>query len=81
MHEDVLRQTTKNPNEYIGWAAGLGIERLAMILYKIPDIRLFWTEDSRFISQFEEGKISEFVSFSKYPACFKDISFWVILLI
>ncbi|KAJ7407372.1 phenylalanine--tRNA ligase, mitochondrial-like protein [Willisornis vidua] len=36
----------------IGWAFGLGLERLAMILYEIPDIRLFWSEDERFLKQF-----------------------------
>ncbi|RDB21372.1 Phenylalanine--tRNA ligase, mitochondrial [Hypsizygus marmoreus] len=60
----------------IGWAFGLGLERIAMILYSIPDIRLFWSLDSRFISQFEDGKITTFRPYSKYPSCFKDVSFW-----
>jgi len=60
-----------------GWAFGLGLERLAMILFDIPDIRLFWSEDGRFTSQFEAGKISKFKPYSKFPACYKDITFWV----
>lgn len=36
----------------VGWAFGIGMERLAMMLYKIPDIRCFWSEDSAFINQF-----------------------------
>jgi len=48
-----------------------------MILFGIPDIRLFWTTDARFLSQFSAGQISTFQSYSKYPACFKDASFWV----
>ena len=60
-----------------GWAWGLGIERLAMLLFNIPDIRLFWSEDQRFLSQFQEGRIQKFKSFSKYPACYKDIAFWI----
>lgn len=35
-----------------GWAFGLGLERLAMKLYSIPDVRLFWSEDPGFLSQF-----------------------------
>ncbi|KAI9025089.1 phenylalanyl-tRNA synthetase [Phycomyces nitens] len=61
----------------IGWAFGMGLERLAMVLFDIPDIRLFWSEDKRFTDQFTPGKIQKFKPFSKYPPCIKDISFWV----
>ncbi|KAF9053681.1 phenylalanyl-tRNA synthetase [Hymenopellis radicata] len=75
----VVRQATldtaKVPNK-IGWAFGLGLERIAMVLYSIPDIRLFWSTDSRFISQFTPGQITAFKPYSKYPSCFKDVSFW-----
>ncbi|CAG5155989.1 uncharacterized protein ALTATR162_LOCUS3930 [Alternaria atra] len=65
------------PNR-IGWAFGIGLERIAMLLYSIPDIRLFWSKDNRFLSQFSEQKaIRRFVPFSKHPACFKDVSFWL----
>ena len=71
-----------------GWAFGLGLERLAMVLFDIPDIRLFWSEDARFLDQFanvredlraSNGRVTKikFQPFSKYPACFKDVSFWV----
>ena len=35
----------------VSWAFGLGLERLAMVLFDIPDIRLFWSHDPRFITQ------------------------------
>ncbi|KAL9622335.1 MAG: hypothetical protein Q9160_003346 [Pyrenula sp. 1 TL-2023] len=63
--------------ESIGWAWGIGIERLAMLLYGIPDIRLFWSKDQRFLSQFGAGKATMFREFSKYPECYKDIAFWL----
>ncbi|XP_048204527.1 phenylalanine--tRNA ligase, mitochondrial isoform X3 [Perognathus longimembris pacificus] len=47
----------------IGWAFGLGLERLAMILYDIPDIRLFWSEDERFLKQFYVSDINQEVKF------------------
>ena len=47
-----------------------------MIPYQIHDIRLFWSEDARFLSQFSPGKITTFVPYSKYPASTRDISFW-----
>ncbi|GAA5868120.1 hypothetical protein JCM5296_001949 [Sporobolomyces johnsonii] len=60
-----------------GWAFGLGLERIAMVLFSIPDIRLFWSLDPRFSSQFEAGKISTFKPYSKYPECYKDLAFWL----
>uniref|UniRef100_A0A452UX46 Phenylalanine--tRNA ligase, mitochondrial n=1 Tax=Ursus maritimus TaxID=29073 RepID=A0A452UX46_URSMA len=64
----------------IGWAFGLGLERIAMALYDIPDIRLFWSEDERFLKQFRVSDINQNVKFqplSKYPAVINDISFWL----
>ncbi|KAF2404860.1 phenylalanine-tRNA synthetase [Trichodelitschia bisporula] len=64
-----------------GWAFGLGLERVAMLLFGIPDIRLFWSTDERFLGQFRglgmEGAWPRFEAFSKYPACYKDVAFWV----
>lgn len=65
------------------WAFGLGLERLAMVLFEIPDIRLFWSDDERFTKQFKAGDFTpggagiKFQSFSKFPPCLKDVSFWV----
>ncbi|KAK4548033.1 hypothetical protein LTR36_010753 [Oleoguttula mirabilis] len=62
----------------IGWAFGIGLERIAMLLFGIPDIRLFWSKDARFLSQFDEGKpIRRFQAFSKHPAAPRDVSFWL----
>ncbi|KAB5586039.1 hypothetical protein GE09DRAFT_1166599 [Coniochaeta sp. 2T2.1] len=68
--------------DQLGWAFGIGIERIAMLLFQIPDIRLFWSTDERFLSQFrgvsdDLGLLKRFVPFSKYPACYKDVSFWL----
>lgn len=69
------------PNK-LGWAFGIGIDRIAMLLFKIPDIRLFWSRDDRFLSQFTGvsdnlDALKRFVPFSKYPPCPKDVSFWL----
>lgn len=38
---------------------------------------MFWTEDQRFLKQFKAGDLkARFKSFSKFPPCFKDVSFW-----
>ena len=48
-----------------------------MKLFDIPDIRLFWSEDTRFLSQFEKDNNATFKPFSKYPPTCKSISFWI----
>jgi phenylalanyl-tRNA synthetase alpha chain len=60
-----------------GWAFGLGLERLAMILFDIPDIRLFWSDEEKFLSQFEKYDDVKFVPYSKLDKVYKDISFWI----
>jgi phenylalanyl-tRNA synthetase alpha chain len=47
-----------------------------MVLFSIPDIRLFWSEDPRFLTQFSAGNITTFKPYSKHPECYKDVSFW-----
>jgi phenylalanyl-tRNA synthetase alpha chain len=69
-----------NASDAVGWAFGIGLERIAMILHNIPDIRLFWSQDERFISQFTNSTPEnpvKFQPYSKYPACYKDITFWI----
>ncbi len=60
---------------YNGWAYGFGLERLAIISMKLPDIRLLWSTDERVKKQLELGRT--FVEVSKYPPIIRDISFLV----
>ncbi len=75
VHTEIMRNLGYENRKAI--AFGLGIERLAMIIYNIKDIRLFWSKDERFLSQFKEGEIKEFVPYSKYPEMKRDVSMWV----
>jgi phenylalanyl-tRNA synthetase alpha chain len=50
---NVLKNTNIDPEKYTGYAFGMGIERIAMLLYQIPDIRMFYENDIRFLEQFK----------------------------
>lgn len=52
VHPNVYKNCGLNPREWQGFAFGLGLNRLAMLKYKIPDIRLFNSGDLRFLKQF-----------------------------
>lgn len=52
IHPSILTRSNIDPDRYTGFAWGLGIERLAMLLSSIPDIRLFTQNDLRFLKQF-----------------------------
>ncbi|KAE8696040.1 Phenylalanine--tRNA ligase [Hibiscus syriacus] len=77
MEQEILKSNGRPDS--VAWAFGLGLERLAMILFDIPDIRLFWTTDERFTSQVAtECQMGvKFKPFSKYHPCYKDMSFWI----
>lgn len=68
------------PTNTIAYAFGLGLERLVMALYKIPDIRLMWSTDSGFLTQFENADLNAKITYnavSSYPQCTNDMSFWL----
>lgn len=50
---NVLSNCGIDPDKYSGYAFGMGIERIAMLLYQIGDIRLFFENDVRFLDQFK----------------------------
>jgi len=54
-----------------------GIRTPGNDLLRLPDIRLFWSTDKRFLSQFSENKITKFVPLTKLPSMYDDISFWI----
>ena len=52
VHAAVFEAVGYDPERYTGWAFGLGIERVAMLKYRVDDIRLFYENDLRFLEQF-----------------------------
>lgn len=52
VHPNVLKAAGLNPKNWQGFAFGMGLDRLAMMRYKINDIRLFYGGDLRFLNQF-----------------------------
>jgi len=52
VHPNVIRNMGLDPERYIGFAFGSGLERLAMLRYGVQDLRLFFENDLRFLKQF-----------------------------
>ncbi len=52
VHPNVLRAVKLDPDQWQGFAFGMGIERLAMLRYGVTDLRLFYENDLRFLRQF-----------------------------
>ncbi|WP_386694133.1 phenylalanine--tRNA ligase subunit alpha [Lonepinella sp. MS14435] len=53
VHPNVLRNVGIDPNEYSGFAVGMGVERLTMLRYNVTDLRSFFENDLRFLRQFK----------------------------
>ncbi|RKM55918.1 phenylalanine--tRNA ligase subunit alpha [Butyrivibrio sp. X503] len=52
VHPHVLEMSGIDPNEYVGFAFGVGLERIALLKYEIDDMRLLYENDIRFLQQF-----------------------------
>ena len=52
VHPNVLRMSGIDPDEYSGFAFGVGLERIALLKYEIDDMRLMYENDVRFLKQF-----------------------------
>ena len=50
---NVLQASGIDPEKYSGFAFGMGIERIAMLKFEVKDLRTYFTNDIRFLSQFE----------------------------
>ena len=53
---NVLENVNIDSNKFSGFAFGLGIERITMLLHQIDDLRLFFENDVRFLKQFQHDK-------------------------
>ena len=51
----VLTDCGIDPEVYSGFAFGMGVERIAQLTYRVPDLRLYWENDVRFLEQFADG--------------------------
>ncbi len=52
VHPEIIEDAGYDPTRYSGFAAGMGVERVAMAVYEVDDIRNFFANDLRFLSQF-----------------------------
>ena len=58
IQHEILANSSQTDKKGIAW--GLGLERLAMVLFDILDIKYFWMDDTKFLEQFKSGKITKF---------------------
>jgi len=56
VHPEVLRNGGLDPDEYQGYAFGMGLDRMTLLRHAIPDLRLLMTADLRFLQQFAGGR-------------------------
>lgn len=59
------------------WAFGFGLERMAMILFGIPDIRYLWSNNSMVLNQFDYNSSNQFKPIHSEKCKSRDISFWI----
>jgi phenylalanyl-tRNA synthetase alpha chain len=52
VHPAVFESVGYDPERYTGWAFGVGIDRVALLKYRVEDIRLFYDNDLRLLEQF-----------------------------
>jgi phenylalanyl-tRNA synthetase alpha chain len=52
VHPLILERVGYDPDRYTGFAWGMGIDRIALAKYRVDDLRLFFENDLRFLSQF-----------------------------
>ncbi len=55
VHPHVLEMAGYDPNVYTGFAFGMGTDRIAMLKYGVNDIRQFYMNDKRFITQYHQA--------------------------
>ncbi len=51
----VLANCGIDPERYSGFALGMGVERITQLIYRVPDLRMYWENDVRFLDQFTAG--------------------------
>jgi phenylalanyl-tRNA synthetase alpha chain len=58
VNQDILTEMGHPYDSGMGWAFGIGIERIAMLYFGISDIRVFWNENPAFLANFQENGMS-----------------------
>jgi phenylalanyl-tRNA synthetase alpha chain len=60
VHPNVFKAVGYDPEIWSGFAFGIGVERVAMLKWQIKDIRDFYQNDIRFLSQFKDAELPLF---------------------